>query len=151
MKPPMLAGLTCTLLGGSYTYRPLPSVDAAMPAIGTQVEARLTSAGAAALAPQVGPDIRYLQGRVLSVGAGGLTLAVTHAETVRRLGIEWKGEEVTLPREDLAGVEERKLSVGATALVGGLVGGGLVAAFALIGGTGSASGGGVGGPAGGAQ
>jgi hypothetical protein len=122
-----------------------------MPAIGTQVDAHLTSAGAAALARQVGPDVRYLQGRVLSADTGGLTLAVTHAETVRRLGIEWKGEHVTLPREDLADVQERKLSVGATALVGGLVGGGLVAAFTLLGGSGSASAGGVGGPPGGVR
>ena len=144
MKALLTAGLTGTLLAGCYTYRPLPSVDAAMPAPGLQIEARLTSAGATALASQIGPDILILQGRVVSADSAGLTLAVSHTETARRVSSDWKGEHVTLPREDIASLEGRKFSVGGTALLGGLAGGGLVATFALIGGAGTTANTGVG-------
>ena len=140
MKSIVTAGLACTLLAGCYTYRPLGSVDAAAPAPGTPVQVRLTTAGASALASEIGPDILYLNGQVVSADSAGLTLAVAHTETARRLSADWKGEHVTIPREDIASVERRKLSVGGTALLGGLAGGGLVAAVALIGGSGSASG-----------
>ena len=140
MKSLITVGLGGTLLAGCYTYRPLGSVDAAMPAAGTQVEAKLTTAGATALASQIGPDILFLQGQVVSADSAGLTLAVTHSETARRVSSDWKGEHMTLPRDDIASIQVRKLSVGGTALLGGLAGGGLAAAFALIGGTGSSSG-----------
>ena len=57
MKSSMTAGLMCVLVAGCYTYRPLPSVDAAMPAAGTQVEVRLTTAGAAACPRPVGSGL----------------------------------------------------------------------------------------------
>jgi hypothetical protein len=140
MRSPLTAGVACCLLAGCYSYRPLPAVDAAMPGPGTQVEARLTTAGAADLAQQVGPDVLLIEGQIVSADATGVTLAVNRVETARHIGSDWKGEHVALPRADIASLGERKLSVGATALLGGLAGGGLAAAFALIGGTGSASG-----------
>jgi hypothetical protein len=144
MKALLTAGLTCTLVAGCYTYRPLASVDAAMPPPGTQIEARLTTGGATALASQIGPDVLILQGQVVSADSTGLTLAVNHSETARRVSSDWKGEHVTLPREDIASLEGRKFSVGGTALLGGLAGGGIVATFALLGGTGTGAATGVG-------
>src|SRR5690242_8257465 len=138
MRSPPTVGLVCCLLAGCYTYRPLPAIDAVMPAPGTQVEARLTTAGAAALALQVGPDVLLVAGQVVSADSSGVTLAVNHIETARRISSEWKGEHVMLPREDVASLSVRKFSVGGTALLGGLAGGGLAATFALIGGTGTA-------------
>lgn len=140
MKAFMMPALACTLVAGCYTYGPLGSVDAVTPAPGTQVEVRLTTVGATALALQVGPDILLLQGQVVSADAAGLTLAVSHTETARRISSDWKGEHVTLPREDIATVQVRRFSLGETALLGGLAGGGLVAAAVLIGGNGGASG-----------
>ena len=140
MKASMKAGLMCVLLAGCYTYRPLPSVDAAMPAPGTQVEVRLTTAGAAALANQVGPDVLFLEGPLVSADSSALTLKMARSETARHVSAEWKGEQVRLAREHIASVGARKLSVGATALLGGLAGGGLVAAYALLGGSGTTSG-----------
>ncbi len=139
MRLPLTVGLAGCLLAGCYTYRPLPAVDAVMPAPGTQVEARLTTAGAAALAWQVGPDVLLVAGQVVSADSSGVTLAVNHIETARRISSDWKGEHVTLPREDVASLRVRRFSIGGTALLGGLAGGGLAATFALIGGTGAAS------------
>ena len=140
MKSSMTAGLMCVLVAGCYTYRPLPSVDAAMPAAGTQVEVRLTTAGAAALANQVGPDVLFLDGSLVSADSNGLTLKMARSESARHISQEWKGEQLTLPKEDVASIGARKLSVGATALLGGLAGGSMVAAVALFGGSGTASG-----------
>ena len=139
MRAVVVLGLISSLLGGCYTYRPLGSVEVAMPPPGDRVEARLTTAGSAMLASQVGPDVLLLEGHVVSADSAGLTLAVTRSETARRIGTEWRGEHVTLPRADVASLRERKLSVGATALFGGLAGGGLVGIAALLG-TGGASG-----------
>jgi hypothetical protein len=140
MKSALAAGLACVLLAGCYSYQPLGSVDAAMPPTGTAVQVRLTTSGATSLASQVGPDILYLQGQIVSADPDALTLAVTRAETARRIEIEWKGEQVTLPRSEIASVEQKRLSVGHTVLIGGLAGGSVVAAYALFGTSGSSSG-----------
>jgi len=140
MRASIKTGLLCLLLTGCYTYRPLPSVDGAMAPAGTQVEVRLTTAGATALTNQVGPDVLYLDGLLVSADSNALTVKMARSETARRVSAEWKGEEITIPRENIASVGQRKFSVGATALLGGLAGGGLVAAYALLGGTGGSSG-----------
>jgi len=140
MKAFLTVGLGAMFLAGCYTYRPLGPVDAALPAPGSQVEVRLTTAGATTLASQVGPDILLLQGSIVAVDSAALTLAVRHSETARRISSDWKGEHVVVPRQDIASIQGRKFSVGGTVLLGGLAGGGLVAAAALIGGGGTASG-----------
>jgi len=140
MRSPLTAALAGCLLAGCYTYRPLPAVDAVMPGPGTQVEARLTTAGATDLASQVGPDVLLVEGQVVSADSSGVTLAVNRVETARHIGSDWKGEHVTVPRADVASLRVRRFSIGGTALLGGLAGGGLAATFALIGGTGNASG-----------
>ncbi|HYL29544.1 MAG TPA: hypothetical protein VEU27_06435 [Gemmatimonadales bacterium] len=140
MRSPLTAGLAGCLLAGCYTYRLLPSVDPAMPAAGTQVKVRLTTAGAAALANQVGSDVLFLGGTLVSADSNGLTLKMARSETARHVSQDWKGEHLTLPKEDVGSVGERKLSVGATALIGGLAGGSMVAVVALFGGSGTASG-----------
>jgi len=140
MKSALTVGLACVVLAGCYTYRPLASVEAAMPPAGTPVQVRLTTAGATALVNEIGPDILYLQGQTVSADSATLTLAVAEAETARRITIDWKGEHVTLPREAIASVEQRKLAVGATALIGGLAGGGVLAAYALFGTAGASTG-----------
>ena len=128
MRSLTLAGSSVLLLTGCFTYRSLDSVDTAMPAPGTKVEVRLTTSAAASLANEIGPDVLYLRGDALSADSAALTLAIREAETARHISTEWKGERLTLPREDIASLSQRRLSVGATALVGGLAGGGLVVA-----------------------
>lgn len=151
MKWLTLGGSCMVLLEGCFTYHLLGSADTAMPTSGTKVEIRLTSRGAATLANQIGPDVLYLQGDILAVDSTALGLAITASETVRRVRTEWKGERLTVPREDIASVSQRELSVGATALMGGLAGGGLIALTAAFSGASSSSGSTAGGKAGGAQ
>ena len=138
MRSLWIAALALPMAAGCYTYRPLASVDTVMPAAGTDVEVRLTTAGATALANELGPDMLALQGHVLAADSAGLTLAVSRSETARQIGYDWKGEHVTVPRSAIADLRERKFAVGPSALIGGLAGGGVVAAYALFG-TGGAS------------
>lgn len=130
----------CALLGGCYSYRPADTVSPADLPAGTNVEVRLTPEGATHLATQLGPDTRYVRGQWLGTDSTGVRLAVSSVETTRRIGVPWKGEKVTLPHGDIAAVQERKLAVGATGLLGGVVLGGLVAATAAFSGHGSVSG-----------
>ncbi|HEU4587044.1 MAG TPA: hypothetical protein VFS11_00245 [Gemmatimonadales bacterium] len=130
----------CALLAGCYTYRPIDTASPADLAAGTGVEVRLTPEGTERLASQLGPEARYVRGQWLGADSTGVRLAVSSIETTRRIAIPWKGEEVTLPRADIAAVQERKLAVGASGLLGGVVLGGLVAATAAFSGHGSVSG-----------
>lgn len=77
MKAALTAGLAWFALAGCYAYRPLASVETAMPAPGTPVQVRLTTEGATALATRIGPDILYLQGAVVSAEPARLTLTVS--------------------------------------------------------------------------
>ncbi len=138
------------LLGGCYTYQAAGPADAVLPAPGTRVQVQLTSRGIVDLAQQLGPQVSYVEGKVLEADSTRLRLAVTQVEDARRAPTEWKGEQVTIPRDAIATIEQRRLSVGATALAGGLTVGGVVAAYLIFNGTGSATGS-TGGRGGGAQ
>ena len=138
MRLLLIAGLALPMVAGCYTYRPLASVDTVMPAAGTDVEVRLTTAGATAMANEIGPDMLALQGHVLAADSATLTLAVARSETARHIGYDWKGEHVSVPRSAIADLRQKKFAVGPSALIGGLAGGGVVAAYALFG-TGGAS------------
>ena len=138
MRSLWITVLALPMAAGCYTYRPLASVDTVMPAAGTDVEVRLTTAGATALANEIGPDMLTIQGHVLEADSATLSVAVTRTETARGIGYDWKGEHVTLQRSAIADLRQKKFAVGPSALIGGLAGGGVVAAYALFG-TGGAS------------
>jgi hypothetical protein len=65
---------------------------------------------------------------------------VLEIESVRGIRSDWHGEHVRLPRQAVAGLQERRLSVGGTTLLGSVVVGGLYAAYRLFGGGGSVEG-----------
>jgi len=135
------------LLGGCYTYRPLGAVQ---PLPGTRVSAELTNDGARDLSGQVGPEIEHVEGEVIAVNSTGVELAVRQVETTRGIQADWKGEKVTIPSTAVSGWQQRRLSVGGTGFLGGLVAGGLYAMYRLLGGPGLINGRGGGtGPGGG--
>jgi hypothetical protein len=119
---------------------------------GTRVSAELTGDGARQLSGQVGPEIEHVEGDVVAVDSGRVDMAVRQVETTRGIQSDWKGERVTIPRAAVSGWQQRKLSVGGTGFLGGLVAGGLYAMYRLLGGPGLVSGrGGGSGPTGGAH
>jgi hypothetical protein len=129
---------------GCYTYRPLASPE---PVAGTRVSAELTQEGSQDLSGQIGPEVEHVEGDVLRVDSAGIQLSVLQVEGFRGIESDWNGEPVLIPRTAVAGWQQRRLSVGGTGFVGGLVLGGMYAMYRLLGGPGIFEGGrgGVGG------
>jgi hypothetical protein len=125
-------------LSACYTYRPLLAPE---PAPGDRVSAQLTSEGSRELADQIGPDVLHVEGDVLGVDSIGLDLQVREIESYRGIRSGWGGEQLHLPRQAVAGMQQRKLSVGGTGLLVGVLGAGLYAIYRVLGGEGLFEGG----------
>jgi hypothetical protein len=115
---------------GCYTYRPLP---APVPAAGMRVQVALTDDGSDSLSSRIGPGIEQVAGDVIRADTGAVTLAVREIENRRGERDDWLGESVVVPRRFIRDIEQRRMSVGGTGLLGGAIVGGLVAATAAMG------------------
>ena len=136
--------LTALVAAGCYYYQPLTSA----PAPATALSVTLTDSGTDHLWRYLGPDVETLRGRLLSSDDTMYTMSVYAVDLRHGSTLGWKGERVVVNRDLVAGLSERKFSMGRTALTGGLTAAGLwltVQAFKLFGG-GSPSGGGGGKP-----
>lgn len=125
-------------LSACYTYRPLPSPE---PAPGDRVSAQLTMEGSRELAGQIGPDVLHVEGDVLGLDSTGLNLEVREIESYRGIRSGWGGERLHVPRQAVAGMQQRKLSVGGTGLLAGVLTAGLYAVYRVLGGPGLFEGG----------
>lgn len=109
------------MLAGCYVYRP---VGTAVPPAGHQLRLTLTDAGTATLAPQLGPSVEAVGGRLIQDSADAYVLSVV--ETRKRNGVEmsWLGEQVSISKSVVATVHRREFSRTRTALVAlGLIAG----------------------------
>lgn len=129
--------VSISLLGACYTYRP---VDTVSPTPGKRIALTLTPEGVKVFTLQLGPQATYVEGDVLQADSTAVRLALRRVEDSRRTGTKWNGEEVTIPREAIASVSERRLSIGATAIASGLAVGGVLGAYAAFGTSGGADG-----------
>ncbi|MGH7628000.1 MAG: hypothetical protein ACREOF_01130 [Gemmatimonadales bacterium] len=129
-----------SLLSACYSYRSAGPVETVAPKPGTRVNLVLTQQAVADFGMQLGPQATYVEGNVIDADSAGLRLAVVRVEDARRTGTDWKGEQVTFPREAIASLSERRLSIGATAIIGGLAVGGVLGAYAAFGTEGGAEG-----------
>ncbi|HET8622481.1 MAG TPA: hypothetical protein VFM14_02870 [Gemmatimonadales bacterium] len=121
--PALLAVL---FTGGCYSYQPVQSV---LPSPGTRVNLTLTEQAVAEYSHRLGPQATYIEGNIIQADSAGVRLGIVRVEDARRTGTDWRGEEFTFPRESIARMTERRLSVGATAIVGGLALGSVVGAY----------------------
>jgi hypothetical protein len=126
------------LLAGCYTYRPLMKPE---PAPGDRVSAQLTTEGSRDLTPEIGPEILHIEGNVLESDSAGLNLEVQEIETYRGIRSDWHGEHVRLPRQAVAGIQQRRLSIGGTTMMGGVLAAGLYVVYRILGGPGLFEGG----------
>jgi hypothetical protein len=127
------------LASACYSYQPAGNADVVAPANGSRVQVRLTQQGSIALSRQIGSEAVMLDGDIVAASPDSLRIAVRSVEDARRVATEWKGEQVAIPRDAIASVGERKLSVGATALLGGLAAGTVIAASELFSGAGAST------------
>ena len=103
------------------------------------VRIHLTDAGTLHVAALVGPGADYLDGNLASMTDSAYT--ISRADLGRRNGTEesWKGEQVTVPRSEVASIELRKAAPGrSAALTAALVGGAALVARAIGAGEGAA-------------
>jgi hypothetical protein len=139
-----LGAAVLLFLPACYTYRPL---SAPVPAAGTRVQVTLTGDGVDSLANRVGANVQAVLGNVVRADSAGLTLAVQAVENRRGDRDGWQGEPVDIPARFVARLQERRLAVGGTGLLGGAVAAGLIALTQAFGGgtlQGTAGGGGSG-------
>lgn len=101
---------------GCYYYQPL---ETPVPAPGTYMQVLLTDSGTSHFWGYLGPDVGQVRGRLISADGQALALSVQSVEQRHGQILSWKGEPVTLGREYVATVQERRVSKGRIALLAG--------------------------------
>jgi hypothetical protein len=134
----LLAPLLLFCLAACYTYRP---VAEPAPSPGDRVSAQLTTEGSRDLTGEIGPEVLHIEGDVLAADSSGLDLQVREIESYRGIRSDWHGEHVKVPRAAMAGLQQRRLSIGGTTLMGGVLTAGLYAMYRFLGGPGLFEGG----------
>jgi len=108
---------------GCYAYYPSP---AGVPRPGVRVAAELSDSGTMSLARLVGPSVAAVEGQLIRSSDTEIELSVS---TVRQHGgaeASWRGERITVSRDLLRGIQERRFSTGRTTLfTAGLIVGGI--------------------------
>jgi len=99
-----------------YYYEPLATPQ---PVAGSYVSATLNDLGTDTLSRTIGPDVRSIRGRLLTSDQEALRLSVTGVTSHHGESVTWKGEALTVNRMYVAGVEQRRLARGRTALIVG--------------------------------
>lgn len=116
-------------LVGCYHYAPIPG-SAIRP--GSEISVRVTDRARIELNQSVGPGVRRINGRVTNAADSAVSLAVS---SVRQFDVAaptpWTGERITLPRDWISEVGERRLSRSRSAIAAGLVVAAAIAASTL--------------------
>ncbi|HEX5178586.1 MAG TPA: hypothetical protein VFW04_04600 [Gemmatimonadaceae bacterium] len=121
-----IAPFAMLVLCGCYVTTPVAMQPAPVP--GTKLHVQLTDAGTASLAQYLGPNVNFVDGRLLSESDTSMALSVSG--TTLRSGDEqyWKGEDISLPHSAIATIQQKKVSWWRS----GLLAGGLLAALVSI-------------------
>jgi hypothetical protein len=120
------AGLLAGLLTACYSYAPV----AIMPDPETRVAVLLSDQGRVGASSQIGSQAARVEGSVVSSSDTGYLLAVSSVKPIRGAWVKWTGETVSLRRDYVTTLYERRLSKGRTAaFVGGVAGVLAVAVF----------------------
>ena len=122
-----VAPFALVLLCACYVTTPVPSAPA--PAPGTKLHVQLTDGGSASLAQYLGPNVDYVDGRLL--GESDTTMSLSVSGLTFRSGQEqyWKGENVSLPHSAIATIQQKRVSWWRS----GLLAGGIIAGLTSIG------------------
>jgi hypothetical protein len=106
-----------TVVCGCYVNRPL---ETPTPALGTRLHVQLTDVGSDSMARWIGPGVTSIDGRLVDTIHNAYSLSVS--QVTMRSGQEqfWKGEQVALPRQTVASVQQHELSKTRSFLLGGM-------------------------------
>jgi hypothetical protein len=135
------AGLVAALLAspGCYAFvatRPETSLE------GKDAQLELSDSGAVVLSAVIGPSASAIAGKILSDANGTYVVALASVHLRDGEDVRWRGEHIAVPRTLIVGKGERRFSPSRTALFGGIIAAGLVAAREAFAGRGAGSGGG---------
>ncbi len=121
----VLAVLPCA--GGCYYYVPVSnsSTGSDVPPVGDHIAFDLTDRGRAELANRLGPGILRLEGTLTQEESSGYSMAVWRVSQIGGVSSRWSGEIVTINRDFVGSVLERRLSRQKTILVSAATVGGL--------------------------
>src|SRR5437868_8947310 len=125
------AVLCATGAAGCYTFEPTMST---MLAPGKSVALDLNDLGRLNLGPQIGQEVRRVQGILVSQSSTGYVVRVNQVDFFNGRSAQWSGEAVNVRNDYVGIVYEEKLSPSRTALAvaSGVAGvGAIVAAKAL--------------------
>jgi hypothetical protein len=117
----LLPGLTAAC----YTYSPV----LATPEPTTQISVILSDYGRLEASRQVGPQADRVEGSVVSASDSGYLLAVSGVKPITGAWVRWTGETVSLRRDYVASVYQRRLSKSRTAVFAAGVAAALTAAI----------------------
>jgi hypothetical protein len=126
---------------GCHYYQPLQTA----PQPGTYLQVMLTDSGTSHFWPYLGPDVGDLRGRLITAEQQALALSVESVEQRHGQVLSWKGETVTLGREYVARLQERRLSKSRTVLIAAGSVSALIATLSVFTNLGIGAGGGGGG------
>jgi hypothetical protein len=121
---------------GCYAYTPIAT---STPPAGLQVSAELTDRGTADLGRLLGMGAVEVRGRVAQASDSTVTLAVQAVKLRNGTETFWQGERVTLEREMIARLNERRVSRRKSFLAGGALLAGAAVAAIVIGAQGGGS------------
>ena len=103
-----LLGIGAMMVGvsGCYSYSPLTTE----PEPQTRVAAVLTDVGRVEAGTQIGAQSDRVEGRLLDASDTAYVLAVSAVKPIHGTWVRWTGEQVSLRRNYVATLSERRLS-----------------------------------------
>ena len=122
-----------SLLGGCYSYLPVPSAEAKP---GIEVRVLLTDAGSVAMAPLIGPRATTLDGVLDRAGGDSVVLRMRRVTNMGGEESAWAGERLAIPASTIASLRQKQLS-GTRSALAAAVGVGLLTTVIIAAGNGS--------------
>lgn len=93
---------------GCYSYVPLWNGS---PQVGTDISLGLSDRGRTALAGPLGPGARLVAGRLVSSTDSAFVIGVREVTYIGSgTAAKWNGEQISVPRDYVSGLAERRLS-----------------------------------------
>ncbi len=106
--------LMISTTAGCFTAKPV--VGEALPA-GTEVLVKVTDAGRVKLAPQLGPGVDVVEGRLISRDASAVTVSASSVSLLGGGHQVWSGERIRIEADEVALLSKKQFSKGRTAVV----------------------------------
>ncbi len=124
-RVPLWTLVVVPALAGCYTYIPLGGVRPEA-APGARVAIELTDVGRVAMAPQLGPEANRVEGVLRAQSDSTFDVDVSMLIGLWGAQSKWEGEQVTIRKDYVRRMSERRFSAWRTAVVAGGAGAGFL-------------------------